>query len=218
MTGYGYHNPPPGTVCVNMAAEPPPMPEQDLICVPVGSVPSQARYDPLSAAAYQDAERRRLAMEKLEQKLGRLERGLMTLDDPQAGYRLSRDDGSTAFRSRALEDAQNLLRKERDMANESSALPLDEGDSFSFPADRDFWVSLAEKIRTYPGASEPPHFDIGANHTSERLLVNQEFLRRFVAGWGQLNPHQVRTETRTSGLQTYNSDTFWEGYAASQTA
>ena len=85
-------------------------------------------------------------------------------------------------------------------------------DHFSFPADRDFWHNFVTQVRMYPGAMDPPHFHVDASHTDESVLVNQEFMRRFVAGWQQANPHKVTINTPGGQATFHGSDEFWNGF------
>eukprot|EP00756_Hemistasia_phaeocysticola_P040886 Hpha_TRINITY_DN16887_c3_g1::TRINITY_DN16887_c3_g1_i1::g.153472::m.153472 len=87
-----------------------------------------------------------------------------------------------------------------------------EGDQFSFPADRDFWDNFVTQARLYPGAMDPPHFHVDASHTDESLLVNQEFLRRFVSGWERANPHVVRVQGPAGSTTLHASEEFWNRF------
>eukprot|EP01062_Namystynia_karyoxenos_P000997 TRINITY_DN10353_c0_g2_i2.p1 TRINITY_DN10353_c0_g2~~TRINITY_DN10353_c0_g2_i2.p1 ORF type:complete len:807 (+),score=150.58 TRINITY_DN10353_c0_g2_i2:98-2518(+) len=83
---------------------------------------------------------------------------------------------------------------------------------FSFPADRAFWDNFVAQVGLYPGASDPPRFDVAASHCSKRLMVNRDFLKRFVSGWERANPHLV-TVTGPRGVQTFHaSDEFWQRF------
>eukprot|EP01064_Diplonema_japonicum_P034138 TRINITY_DN698_c0_g1_i10.p1 TRINITY_DN698_c0_g1~~TRINITY_DN698_c0_g1_i10.p1 ORF type:complete len:295 (+),score=51.14 TRINITY_DN698_c0_g1_i10:578-1462(+) len=53
----------------------------------------------------------------------------------------------------------------------------------AFPVDRRFWSSLMQEMRKYPGAKDPPHYQVDASHTDVAVHVNQEFLKCFMAGW-----------------------------------
>eukprot|EP01065_Artemidia_motanka_P017362 TRINITY_DN20833_c0_g1_i1.p1 TRINITY_DN20833_c0_g1~~TRINITY_DN20833_c0_g1_i1.p1 ORF type:complete len:469 (+),score=138.73 TRINITY_DN20833_c0_g1_i1:1017-2423(+) len=89
------------------------------------------------------------------------------------------------------------------------------GDEFSFPADRDFWDNFVTQVRLYPGAGDPPHFHVDASHTDDSVVVQQEFMRRFVSGWEQANPHVV-TVTSPSGVRQFHaSDQFWSCFMQS---
>eukprot|EP01062_Namystynia_karyoxenos_P047764 TRINITY_DN3615_c0_g1_i5.p1 TRINITY_DN3615_c0_g1~~TRINITY_DN3615_c0_g1_i5.p1 ORF type:complete len:560 (+),score=206.82 TRINITY_DN3615_c0_g1_i5:98-1681(+) len=87
-----------------------------------------------------------------------------------------------------------------------------DGDTFSFPADRDFWNNLVTQVRLYPGAMDPPHFHVDATHTAESLIVNQEFLRRFVAGWERANPHAVKLSGPQGTTTFHASEEFWNRF------
>eukprot|EP01065_Artemidia_motanka_P036740 TRINITY_DN4473_c0_g1_i1.p1 TRINITY_DN4473_c0_g1~~TRINITY_DN4473_c0_g1_i1.p1 ORF type:complete len:547 (+),score=150.56 TRINITY_DN4473_c0_g1_i1:181-1821(+) len=87
-----------------------------------------------------------------------------------------------------------------------------DGDTFSFPADRDFWNNLTTQVRLYPGAMDPPHFHVDATHTDESIILNQEFLRRFVAGWERANPHSVKLSGPQGGTTFHASEEFWNRF------
>eukprot|EP01065_Artemidia_motanka_P006460 TRINITY_DN13179_c0_g1_i1.p1 TRINITY_DN13179_c0_g1~~TRINITY_DN13179_c0_g1_i1.p1 ORF type:complete len:499 (+),score=146.97 TRINITY_DN13179_c0_g1_i1:57-1553(+) len=87
-----------------------------------------------------------------------------------------------------------------------------EGDHFTFPADASFWNNFVTQARLYPGAMEQPHFHVDASHTDESLLVNQEFLRRFVSGWERANPHVVKVITPQGSTTFHSSDEFWNRF------
>ena len=87
-----------------------------------------------------------------------------------------------------------------------------ENDHFSFPADRDFWNNFVTQVRMYPGAMNHPQFHVDASHTDESVLVNQEFMRRFVAGWQNANPHVVTINSPQGQATFHSSEDFWSGF------
>eukprot|EP01065_Artemidia_motanka_P016033 TRINITY_DN1976_c0_g1_i1.p1 TRINITY_DN1976_c0_g1~~TRINITY_DN1976_c0_g1_i1.p1 ORF type:complete len:607 (+),score=124.15 TRINITY_DN1976_c0_g1_i1:204-1823(+) len=89
-----------------------------------------------------------------------------------------------------------------------------DGDHFSFPADRDFWNNFVTQVRLYPGAMDAPHFHVDASHTDESVLVNQEFLRRFVSGWETANPHVVKVSTPEGSTSFHASEEFWNRFVS----
>ena len=82
----------------------------------------------------------------------------------------------------------------------------------TFPADRDFWNNFVTQVNMYPGAMDPPQYHVDASHTNESVLVNQEFLRRFVSGWEKANPHVVTLSGPMGTSQMHTSEEFWNRF------
>eukprot|EP01060_Flectonema_neradi_P033375 TRINITY_DN5594_c0_g1_i4.p1 TRINITY_DN5594_c0_g1~~TRINITY_DN5594_c0_g1_i4.p1 ORF type:complete len:533 (+),score=102.78 TRINITY_DN5594_c0_g1_i4:52-1650(+) len=82
----------------------------------------------------------------------------------------------------------------------------------TFPADRDFWNNFVTQVNVYPGAMDPPQYHVDASHTNESVLVNQEFLRRFVSGWERANPHVVTLSGPMGTTQVHTSEEFWNRF------
>eukprot|EP01059_Diplonema_ambulator_P001353 TRINITY_DN1112_c0_g2_i1.p1 TRINITY_DN1112_c0_g2~~TRINITY_DN1112_c0_g2_i1.p1 ORF type:complete len:248 (+),score=45.44 TRINITY_DN1112_c0_g2_i1:141-884(+) len=87
-----------------------------------------------------------------------------------------------------------------------------ENDPFTFPADDDFWNNFVQEVKRYPGAMNAPHYHVDASHTDESVLVNQEFLRRFVSGWERANPHVVVVSTPHGASTFHSSEEFWNRF------
>eukprot|EP01060_Flectonema_neradi_P016179 TRINITY_DN22764_c0_g1_i1.p1 TRINITY_DN22764_c0_g1~~TRINITY_DN22764_c0_g1_i1.p1 ORF type:complete len:253 (+),score=47.04 TRINITY_DN22764_c0_g1_i1:25-783(+) len=82
----------------------------------------------------------------------------------------------------------------------------------SFPADRGFWDNFISQVKTYPGAMDPPQYQVDASHTNECVLVNQEFLRRFLSGWERANPHLLTLSGPTGTIHVHTSEVFWNRF------
>eukprot|EP01063_Lacrimia_lanifica_P036045 TRINITY_DN7032_c0_g1_i1.p2 TRINITY_DN7032_c0_g1~~TRINITY_DN7032_c0_g1_i1.p2 ORF type:complete len:314 (+),score=91.16 TRINITY_DN7032_c0_g1_i1:46-987(+) len=89
---------------------------------------------------------------------------------------------------------------------------VNEHDHFTFPANRDFWNNFVTQLQQYPGAREPPHYHVDASHTRESVLVNKEFLRRFVSGWEKANPHFVSVTAPSGHAKFQSSEDFWSRF------
>eukprot|EP01064_Diplonema_japonicum_P034142 TRINITY_DN698_c0_g1_i5.p1 TRINITY_DN698_c0_g1~~TRINITY_DN698_c0_g1_i5.p1 ORF type:complete len:209 (+),score=55.07 TRINITY_DN698_c0_g1_i5:78-704(+) len=87
-----------------------------------------------------------------------------------------------------------------------------ESNDVLFPADLDFWSNFVQEVQKYPGAMDPPYFDVDASHTDQSVLVNQEFLRRFVSGWEKANPHVVVVSTPHGASTFHSSEEFWNRF------
>merc|ERR1719456_423746 len=79
----------------------------------------------------------------------------------------------------------------------------------SFPADNRFWRELVHQVRQYPGAQRAPHYHIDCELLDQGMLVNRGFLRRFIAGWEQRNPHIVSRQTLDGDQTWHASQEFW---------
>eukprot|EP00756_Hemistasia_phaeocysticola_P053211 Hpha_TRINITY_DN28651_c0_g1::TRINITY_DN28651_c0_g1_i1::g.156379::m.156379 len=106
------------------------------------------------------------------------------------------------FEPEADSAAAALLKKASD------GIPSDASE-FSFPADVNFWenfvqAQMSEEARQHPVAR------VSASHEADRaLIVNRGFLRAFVRGWEETNPHVV-VVSGPDGEKTFHaSKEFW---------
>eukprot|EP01062_Namystynia_karyoxenos_P036836 TRINITY_DN2682_c0_g2_i1.p1 TRINITY_DN2682_c0_g2~~TRINITY_DN2682_c0_g2_i1.p1 ORF type:complete len:635 (+),score=179.92 TRINITY_DN2682_c0_g2_i1:78-1982(+) len=82
--------------------------------------------------------------------------------------------------------------------------------SFTFPADTAFWENFQQQVRLCDGAQDPPLFEVSASHdSSTKLNVNQGFMRSFVKGWEDSNPHTVTVFYPGGEQQFHVSKEFW---------
>eukprot|EP00755_Sulcionema_specki_P014060 Sspe_Gene.55675::Locus_30617_Transcript_1_1_Confidence_1.000_Length_1266::g.55675::m.55675 len=84
--------------------------------------------------------------------------------------------------------------------------------TFEFRMHHDGWNSLITLWNTYPGAKDPPVFHITASGSNEELLVNQEFMWRFMKGYEKANPHVVRVKTPNGMITLHTSEEFWNRF------
>eukprot|EP00759_Apiculatamorpha_spiralis_P040294 PhF_6_TR38916/c0_g1_i1/m.58214 len=88
-------------------------------------------------------------------------------------------------------------------------IAIQEGDSFSFPADKQFWAAFSAACQENPDSKNPPHFVVDASHTTETITVNQDFCRRFLAVWEKGHPHIVTVRGPNGGRTFRTSEEFW---------
>eukprot|EP01065_Artemidia_motanka_P008608 TRINITY_DN14346_c0_g1_i2.p1 TRINITY_DN14346_c0_g1~~TRINITY_DN14346_c0_g1_i2.p1 ORF type:complete len:380 (+),score=116.73 TRINITY_DN14346_c0_g1_i2:740-1879(+) len=102
-------------------------------------------------------------------------------------------------------DADKLWDAARNSALGSSA------QKFTFPADTTFWDNFQQQVQLYSGAQDAPVFEVSASHDARSLLVNREFMRGFVKGWEEQNPHTVTVFYPGGEQQFHVSQEFWDG-------
>ncbi|KAJ9460611.1 hypothetical protein DIPPA_23706 [Diplonema papillatum] len=84
---------------------------------------------------------------------------------------------------------------------------------YSFPADSKFWTELIRSVGQYPGALKAPHMHVDCPQMKEGLLVNAKFLKNFIVGWEEVNPHVVCKLDAAAGSKGdrtfHSSNDFW---------
>ncbi|KAJ9453339.1 hypothetical protein DIPPA_05452 [Diplonema papillatum] len=90
------------------------------------------------------------------------------------------------------------------------AAKITDGEQFSFPANRDFWDNFTTQYLLCDGATDPPYSVVKSSHDAGVTLVNQVFLRRFVAGWDLANPCTVTLAAASGGRESFQAcNEFW---------
>eukprot|EP01062_Namystynia_karyoxenos_P044432 TRINITY_DN32736_c0_g1_i1.p1 TRINITY_DN32736_c0_g1~~TRINITY_DN32736_c0_g1_i1.p1 ORF type:complete len:668 (+),score=139.32 TRINITY_DN32736_c0_g1_i1:68-2005(+) len=133
---------------------------------------------------------------------------------------LIEDDGEGATGAAAQETAvptMPLFEPAHDPAARlllEKAKQLDSADEtmsrFTFPADTCFWDNFCQQTQLVQDAQEAPVFQVSASHDESRqVFVNQGFLRGFVRGWEEANPHTVVVEGPDGEKTFHASKEFW---------
>eukprot|EP00756_Hemistasia_phaeocysticola_P030359 Hpha_TRINITY_DN16283_c3_g2::TRINITY_DN16283_c3_g2_i1::g.16304::m.16304 len=90
---------------------------------------------------------------------------------------------------------------------------MEEGTTFSFPADELFWENMLHEVKLSPDAFGEPMLLVTASHNPERKhYVNQHWLRSFVRAWERVNPHMFTLVGPTDQKTFRGSQSFWDDY------
>eukprot|EP01065_Artemidia_motanka_P045080 TRINITY_DN6538_c0_g1_i4.p1 TRINITY_DN6538_c0_g1~~TRINITY_DN6538_c0_g1_i4.p1 ORF type:complete len:668 (+),score=112.83 TRINITY_DN6538_c0_g1_i4:163-2004(+) len=134
-----------------------------------------------------------------------------SLGQPRAAASMSGGGGETVVPAMPMFEpahdtaARDLLKS----ALESSDLHTD-GQKITFQADTGFWDNFCQQAQLCEGAQSPPCSQVTASHDDGKALyVNQGFMRGFMRGWEEANPHVV-VVTGPDGERTFHaSKEFW---------
>eukprot|EP01060_Flectonema_neradi_P026567 TRINITY_DN3565_c0_g2_i1.p1 TRINITY_DN3565_c0_g2~~TRINITY_DN3565_c0_g2_i1.p1 ORF type:complete len:624 (+),score=112.52 TRINITY_DN3565_c0_g2_i1:200-2071(+) len=124
-----------------------------------------------------------------------------------------RDDGPLVVPAMPMfepaQDAQARTLLEKAMSS-SKDLGGKKSDIFTFPADVNFWDNFKQQSAFHHETSErEPYYHLSASHDDVTVKVNQNFVRAFVGGWEQQNPHTVTTYGPHGAVSFHASNEFW---------
>eukprot|EP01062_Namystynia_karyoxenos_P083252 TRINITY_DN9539_c0_g1_i2.p1 TRINITY_DN9539_c0_g1~~TRINITY_DN9539_c0_g1_i2.p1 ORF type:complete len:579 (+),score=91.81 TRINITY_DN9539_c0_g1_i2:65-1738(+) len=103
----------------------------------------------------------------------------------------------------------------RDRAHASAMLEAAEGPCTgvdpTLPDDPEWWAFLEAAVRLCDGAQDPPHFCCAAPSGGNQLVINQDFLRAYVAAWRGTQPLVVTVTAPDVPPATFTVSTrFWQ--------